>query len=242
LRTAAVAATGSATIAVARHQHRHHRAADDFHRLAVDPKVGRRDAAATIHEREFERLAVGQIGQAGLLDRGNVNEHILAAVIANHEAEAFLRIEEFDDALAFATTWGRHAATRAATGTAAAKTTAAAASAAAESTTAAAAAAVAAITATAAVAAGRTATEAATIGEPPRSLPELFFWRKRLHAYLVRDRPGRPYGPLSKPMPVQTSLCPVQSKPTRWAHRRNGRGASCSRTVHAALQEKWRLL
>jgi hypothetical protein len=108
-----------------------------------------------------------------------VNEHILAAVIANDEAKTLLRVEEFDDALAFADDLGRHSPARAATGTAAAETTAATASAAAaESTaatatvtaaTAAIAAAVAAATAaiTAAVAAGgRTAAEAA-IGETP---------------------------------------------------------------------------
>jgi hypothetical protein len=94
-----------------------------------------------------------------------VNEHILAAVIANHEAEALLRVEEFDDALAFANDLGRHTATRAAAGSAAAEATAAAASAAAAESTATAAVAAAAITATAAIAAGRTAAEAAAIGE-----------------------------------------------------------------------------
>ena len=77
-------------------------AANDFHRLALDAQVGRRDAAAAVDERELERLAVGQIGQAGLLNGRNVHEHILAAVIADNKAEAFLRVEEFDDALAFA--------------------------------------------------------------------------------------------------------------------------------------------
>src|SRR5690348_5535321 len=67
----------------------------DRKRFAVDAQIGRRDAAAAIDERELERLAVGQIGQAGLLDRGDVNEHILAAVIADDEAEALLRVEEF---------------------------------------------------------------------------------------------------------------------------------------------------
>ena len=101
------------------------RRADDFHRLAVDLEVGRRNAAATVDERELERLAVGQIGQAGLFDRGNMNEHVLAAVIADDEAEALLRIEEFDDALAFADDLRGHAAAEttatAARGTAAAK-------------------------------------------------------------------------------------------------------------------------
>jgi hypothetical protein len=48
-----------------------------------------------------------------------VDEHILAAVIANDEAEAFLRVEEFDDTLAFANDLRRHSATAAAAETAA---------------------------------------------------------------------------------------------------------------------------
>jgi hypothetical protein len=40
-----------------------------------------------------------------------VDEHVLAAVIADDEAEALLRIEEFDDTFAFADDLRRHAAT-----------------------------------------------------------------------------------------------------------------------------------
>jgi hypothetical protein len=54
-----------------------------------------------------------------------VNEHILAAIIANDEAEAFLAIEKFDDARAFANDLGGHAATCAAAATEAAATAAA---------------------------------------------------------------------------------------------------------------------
>ena len=43
-----------------------------------------------------------------------MDEHVLAAVIANDEAEALLRIEEFDDALAFADDLRGHPATGAA--------------------------------------------------------------------------------------------------------------------------------
>jgi len=89
-----------------------------------------------------------------------MNEHILAAIIANDEAEAFLRIEEFDDALAFADDLGRHSATR----TAAAEPAAAAAAAAAEPAAAAAAAEAASTaaiaTATAAAAKGGTVAKA----------------------------------------------------------------------------------
>ena len=59
-----------------------------------------------------------------------MNEHVLAAVIADNKAEALLRIEEFDDASAFANDLCGHAttgtaATAAETTTAAAETTAA---------------------------------------------------------------------------------------------------------------------
>src|SRR5205085_7165405 len=86
------------------------RRALDRHRFAVDSQIGGRDPAATIDERELERLAIGQIGQAGLLDGRDVYEHILAAIIADDEAEALLRVEEFDDAFAFADDLWRHAA------------------------------------------------------------------------------------------------------------------------------------
>jgi hypothetical protein len=126
----------------------------DGHRLALDPKVGCRDSAAAVDERELERLSVSQVGQARLLDRRDVHEHILAAVIADDEAEALLRVEEFDDALAFADDLGRHSATTAAT-----KATATAA--AAESTTAAAVTAATAAAEAAAVAIATAATSAA---------------------------------------------------------------------------------
>src|SRR4029079_13146342 len=87
------------------------RLADDFHRFAVDLEVGRRDAAATIDKRELERLPVGQVGQAGPLDSGNVHKHVFAAIIAHDEAKALLGIEEFDDALAFANDLRGHTAT-----------------------------------------------------------------------------------------------------------------------------------
>ncbi len=96
-------------------------------RLAVDLEIGRRDPAAAIDERELERLAFRQRGQARLLDRGDVNEHILAAVIADDEAEALLGVEEFDDAFAFADNLRRHAAAAATTAAEAAATTSAAA-------------------------------------------------------------------------------------------------------------------
>jgi hypothetical protein len=96
----------------------------DRHRLAINLEIGRRDPAAAIDKGELQRLAVSQTGQACLLNRRDVNEHILTAIIANDEAEALLAVEEFDDAFAFADHLGRHATTATA---AAAETTAAAA-------------------------------------------------------------------------------------------------------------------
>jgi hypothetical protein len=58
-----------------------------------------------------------------------VDEHVLAAVIADDEAEALLRVEEFDDALAFADDLRGHSATAAAAKAAASAATAAIASA-----------------------------------------------------------------------------------------------------------------
>jgi len=55
-----------------------------------------------------------------------VNEHVLAAIIADDEAEALLTVEEFDDTLAFADDLGGHAATTAATAAAETAATAAA--------------------------------------------------------------------------------------------------------------------
>src|SRR5690242_553461 len=94
LRAAAVAATAAeATLAGRARRALFHR-----HRLAVDLEIGRRDAATAIDQREAERLALGQAGQAGLLDCRYVHEHILAAVVTDDEAEALLSIEELDGA------------------------------------------------------------------------------------------------------------------------------------------------
>src|SRR6185437_10318367 len=129
----------------------------DRHRLAFDPQVRRRNPAAAIDERELERLTVSEVRETRLLDRRDVDEHVLTAVIADDEAEALLRVEEFDDALAFANDLRRHSATAAAAEPAATAATAAiaAATAAAES------AAVAAVATTAAAAESATVTVAA---------------------------------------------------------------------------------
>src|SRR5207302_10653421 len=121
----------------------------------------RRHTAATIDERELERLAVGQIGKARLLDRGNVNEHVFAAIIAHDEAKTLLRIEEFYDAFAFANDLGRHSTS--ATAATATKTTAAAAAAEAATTAAADAATIAVATAAATAAIAAAAGTAAAV-------------------------------------------------------------------------------
>src|SRR5690606_29285537 len=93
--------------------------------LAINHQLGRGDLAAAIDQRELERLAFCQARKTGLLDRADVHEHILAAVIAHDEAEALLAVEEFDDTGAFANDLGRHAAASAAAATTEAATAAA---------------------------------------------------------------------------------------------------------------------
>lgn len=124
----------------------------DGHWITLDPKVRCRNPATPIDQRELERLTIGQIRKTRLLDRRDVDEHVFAPVIADDETESLLRVEEFDDALAFADHLGGHSAAA----TAAAETTAAT-TAAAETT-----AATAAITESAAAAKVAAITESAT--------------------------------------------------------------------------------
>ena len=128
-------------------------------RIAIDLEVGRRNPAAAIDEGEFERLAFGEAGEARLLDRRDVDEHVLAAIVADDEAEALLAVEEFDDAFAFADDLRGHSA--AAARSAAAEAAATTAATAAAITAAATAAAIAITAATAAAAAIRRAIAAA---------------------------------------------------------------------------------
>jgi hypothetical protein len=96
----------------------------DSHRLAFDPKVGGRNTPAAIHQSELQRLSVGKVGQTRLLNGGNVDEHVLAAVIADNEAKSLLGIEELHHAFPFADDLGGHPASAA---SAAAETSASAA-------------------------------------------------------------------------------------------------------------------
>jgi CCR4-NOT transcriptional regulation complex NOT5 subunit len=178
------------------------------HRLTVDSQVRRRDPPATVDESELEGLAVRQIRQAGLLDRRDVNEHILAAVIANDETETLLRIEELYDALAFADDLGRHSAATAATAaateaaaTAAAKATA---SAAAEAITATAAATAEAITAAAAkaiaaaavsTAAAATTSKAAAVSETAAITEATAFTTEKIVALVTAATTAVPLTP-----------------------------------------------
>jgi hypothetical protein len=109
----ALRATSAATIAAkaAPVRTRFARTIFDRHRLAFDLEFGRGYLAATIDQREAERLALGQARQASLFNCGNVHEHIFAAIIAHDEAEALLTVEKFDDAGAFAHDLGRHRGT-----------------------------------------------------------------------------------------------------------------------------------
>jgi hypothetical protein len=100
-----------------------------------------------------------------------VDEHVIAAIIANDEAEALLRVEEFDDALAFADDLRRHPAATATTKAAATATAAEA------SATAAVAAAitVAASAAASAIAAASAAAVAAAFLETAKIAAEILF-------------------------------------------------------------------
>ena len=125
-------------------------------------QVSRGDLSATINEIELKLLTLGKTFKPCTLDCTDVDEHVLTTVFALDEAEALLRVEELDDALAGTDDLGRHsAATSAAARAAEATTTAAATRAAAEA--AAAIAAAEATTVTAAETAAITAAETTAI-------------------------------------------------------------------------------
>ena len=108
--------TAKATTAVVAARLTRRAAIVDRHRFAIDLDFGCRDLAATIDEREAQRLTFSQASQPGLFDRGDMNENIFAAIIANDKAKAFLTVEKFDDARAFTDDlcWHRWRAWRAA--------------------------------------------------------------------------------------------------------------------------------
>src|SRR5581483_11235302 len=62
---------------------------------------GRRDrdrlaALRRVDHAHVDRLTLGQMGDAGRAQNRNMDEHVLAAVIARHEAEALGVVEPFD--------------------------------------------------------------------------------------------------------------------------------------------------
>jgi hypothetical protein len=132
-----------------------------------------------------------------------MDEHVIAAIVPDYEAKALLRVEEFDDAFAFANNLRGHsaaAATKAATATAAAETTAATETSA-VAISAAAAAEAAAITESAASAA-----VAATLLEPQISAERIFF--AETIALVAAATTAIPLAPSIETHAVKTSVCP----------------------------------
>jgi hypothetical protein len=167
-----------------------------------------------------------------------MDEHVLAAVIANDEAEALLRVEELYDALAFADDLRGHSAT---TATAAATKAAAATTAAAEAT--ATAAAVAAAT-TAAIAEGRPVAEAsasAAVAAAAAALlksyliAEIAFFAEDIVALVTTAATAVPLAPsIETHEPSELLLPAYPKKPTRSGQMARPVAArNHSRTVHA---------
>jgi hypothetical protein len=167
-----------------------------------------------------------------------MDEHVLAAVIANDEAETLLRVEELYDALAFADDLRGHSAT---TATAAATKAAAAATAAAEAT--ATAAAVAAAT-TAAITEGRPVAEAsasAAVAAAAAALlksyliAEIAFFAEDIVALVTTAATAVPLAPsIETHEPSELLLPAYPKKPTRSGQMARPVAArNHSRTVHA---------
>ncbi|HWT30311.1 MAG TPA: hypothetical protein VN240_04710, partial [Propylenella sp.] len=72
----------------------------DLDHIADDLEIRRRYLPAAVDEIERQLLPLGQALEPGPLNLADVDEHVLASFIALDEAEAFLRVEEFDLALA----------------------------------------------------------------------------------------------------------------------------------------------
>jgi hypothetical protein len=170
-----------------------------------------------------------------------MDEHVLAAVIANDEAETLLRVEEFDDALAFADDLRGHSAT---TATAAATKAAAATAAAAEATATATAAAVAAA-ATAAIAEGRPVAEASASAAVAAAaaaallksylIAEIAFFAEDIVALVTTAATAVPLAPsIETHEPSELLLPAYPKKPTRSGQMARPVAArNHSRTVHA---------
>jgi hypothetical protein len=168
-----------------------------------------------------------------------MDEHVLAAVIANDEAETLLRVEELYDALAFADDLRGHSA---ATATAAA-TKAAAATAAATAEATAPAAAVAAA-ATAAITEGRPVAEASASAAvaataaallKPYLIAEIAFFAEDIVALVTTAATAVPLAPsIETHEPSELLLPAYPKKPTRSGQMARPVAArNHSRTVHA---------
>jgi hypothetical protein len=137
-----------------------------------------------------------------------VDEHVLAAVVTDDEAEALLRIEELDDALALADDLGRHSAPTAAAEASAAATAEATASAA----VAAAAVPITAATATIAAPAAESAASAAVAApllEPATGeLTGKIVTTAEIVALIAAAASAIPLAPSIETHAVKTSVCP----------------------------------
>src|SRR5688572_26994654 len=78
--------------------------------VADDLEIARRDLAAAVDQVELQLLVFGQTVKPSTLDRADMDEDVLAAVIAGDEAEALLGVEELDLAAAGADDLRRHPA------------------------------------------------------------------------------------------------------------------------------------
>jgi hypothetical protein len=234
LRAAAIAAAGGSAAPAT---------ALDRHRFAFDSQVRGRDPAAAIDEREFERLAIGQVGQTGLLDRGDMDEHVLAAVIANDEAEALLRVEELYDAFAFADDLGRHSAT--ATAAAAAEATTAGTAAAAKATASTAAAVAAGALAKASAAAECASSTAAAVAAAfleSATIAGICFFEKPVALVFAATTTVALAPSIKTHCRLNFRVPQPDEKPTRWAPRRNRSRAILTHARFMALHEKSRPL
>ena len=83
--------------------------------FTIDLEVAGRNLAAAIDQREFQALALGEVGKTGTLDCADVNEDVFTAAFLLDEAEALLAVEELDCTLARANDLGGHAVEAAAT-------------------------------------------------------------------------------------------------------------------------------
>ena len=83
--------------------------------IAKHDQIAGRNLSAAIDQREFQLLSLGQAFKPGTLDRTDVNEYVLAALVALDEAEALTSIKELYGSLALSNDLRRHSAARTAT-------------------------------------------------------------------------------------------------------------------------------